>query len=255
MEQTKTTCNKSIQKRIASNQSVSDVIWNSNLFIKKRSDRIFVLGIRSYLLEKAINEYQAAPQNEDVINTIRKIIIPELQATDTQDVDRDFTKWFRKYFKDENEFGAELRIFLYKSKISERKTLGDISLWCVIISIMYELFYEDCSKNAGKVSIDLAMNALNLLDDRISRKAHETVGYWTAKLDEMRRNHENIKVRTDKKEKRKVQLRQWMKTMKPKALRIKAQDEFDVSERTVLNWLKEIRDEETAILRNKDVIA
>jgi hypothetical protein len=83
-------------------------------------------------------------------------------------------------------------------------------------------------------------------------KSHEALGYWTCKLEEMKRGKQNVKSRTDKKEKCKAKLKEWMKTMSKKECRLKAQKEFDVTDRAVLNYLKEIKDEETAFLRNNN---
>lgn len=86
-------------------------------------------------------------------------------------------------------------------------------------------------------------------------KAHEVLGYWQPKAKQGKTNKENVKTRTTKKEERKDKIKEWMKTMKPKDCRLYAQKEFQVSERTILKYLQEIRDEETAIMRTKDVTA
>jgi predicted solute-binding protein len=67
----------------------------------------------------------------------------------------------------------------------------------------------------------------------------------------MKQNKDNVKQRTTTKEKRKAELKEWMKIMKIKDCRLRAQKEFDVTERTVLKYLQEIRDEKTAIMRKK----
>jgi len=80
----------------------------------------------------------------------------------------------------------------------------------------------------------------------------EALGYWTAKLEMMKQNKNNVSRRTTTKEKRKTELKEWMKTMKAKEYRLKAMQKWDVSERTILNYEQEINGERTAILRKKD---
>lgn len=94
-----------------------------------------------------------------------------------------------------------------------------------------------------------------LIERQLSGMAHEAIGYWKAKLEEKKRGQNNVKKRTDKKEEHKAQLKEMMKTMKRKECRIKAQQAFGVTDRTVLNYLKEIEEEKTAFLRKKGDIA
>ena len=81
---------------------------------------------------------------------------------------------------------------------------------------------------------------LKPLEDMVKRKLYEAIGYWTAKLEIMKQNQKNVKKRTTKKEDRKTELKEWMKSMKPNEYRLKAMQKWDVSERTVLNYLKEM---------------
>jgi hypothetical protein len=94
-----------------------------------------------------------------------------------------------------------------------------------------------------------------LIAERVAfQNAHEALGYWTAKLEEMKRNKKSVKKRTDTKEDYKAKLKEMLKTMSKKECRIEAQAKFKVTDRTILNYLKEIKEEKTAILRkNKDI--
>jgi len=80
----------------------------------------------------------------------------------------------------------------------------------------------------------------------LMQKGYEAIGYWTAKLEEKMRNYGNIKKRIQDKEKRKNELREWIKTMKPAERHLKAMDKWKVSERTILKDEQEIREESKA---------
>lgn len=90
---------------------------------------------------------------------------------------------------------------------------------------------------------------------RVIEKSNNALGYKKAELINKKRHRKNLDITTTRKQERINQLKEWMKTMKPKEYRRKAQDEWDLSERQVLNYIKEIREEEkTAILRkNNDI--
>jgi len=131
-----------------------------------------------------------------------------------------------------------------KCNVRERQSLMVLKTVCVALGM---------SADERRKMTDKEKYGFVLLEGRLRSKSNEAIGYWTAKLEMMKQNKNNVKVRTTKKQKRKDLLRQWLKAMKTKELCLRAQKEFDVSERTILKYLQEIRDEETAILRNKDV--
>ena len=106
--------------------------------------------------------------------------------------------------------------------------------------------YDEFSKDEKQQFIH-SNHALNM-------KAHEAIGYWTAKLEIKKKNKNNVGTRTKTKESRKAELQEWMKTMKPKEYRLKAQEKWNVSERTVWNYEQEMKDEKTSILRKNDDI-
>jgi len=87
-------------------------------------------------------------------------------------------------------------------------------------------------------------------------KAQQAIGYWSGKLKEKKSGRENAMVRTTKKEQSKDKIKTWIaEGMKTAAVRLKAQKEFEVTDRTVLNWLKEIKEEKAPVLRKKDGVA
>ncbi len=137
-----------------------------------------------------------------------------------------------------DEFG-NLRL----ENIHDQRSLNMFLRHCLTL-----LFFNE---NSGVKMTDDEKREYNILEYLITGRAWETLGYWTAKLEIMKQNKDNVKQRTTTKEKRKAELKEWMKIMKIKDCRLRAQKEFDVTERTVLKYLQEIRDEKTAIMRKK----
>lgn len=98
-----------------------------------------------------------------------------------------------------------------------------------------------------------------ILEHFISARTRETIGYWTGRMPFVIQMKENVKSRTDDKEERKAILKEWMndKKMTPKERHIKAMQEWDITERTVLLYEQEIRrgnEEEKWIVINEEPI-
>ncbi len=129
----------------------------------------------------------------------------------------------------------------------ERKSLETFLICCLNIDYLYSPEIFDKATNREK-------SLIIMIDDVLVKTSLEALGYWTAKLEEMKRNKKSVKKRTDTKEDYKAKLKEMLKTMSKKECRIEAQAKFKVTDRTILNYLKEIKEEKTAILRkNKDI--
>ena len=144
------------------------------------------------------------------------------------------------YFTDNYSFND---VFIFADSIADKgfydrdfETLIDLTSCCWKIAHKKEIHPEDT------ISFFMADWLATKLTDR-------AIGYWTRKLEEMDRAKKNVQKRTKTKEAHKTKLKEWMKSMKPKEYRRKAQEEFDVTERTILNYIKEIEQEKTAFLR------
>lgn len=128
-----------------------------------------------------------------------------------------------------------------KCKITERECLEPLMFCCFNLSNQYLAKKKKQNKDKEKFT-ELA--------DILRSKSCEAIGYHTAQLKGKKQGLKNVAKRIETKKSNKAQLKEMMKTMKPKEYRLKAQQTFGVTERTVLNWLKEIREEKTPILRN-----
>lgn len=70
-------------------------------------------------------------------------------------------------------------------KIHNRASLEELSICCLIISDLYSSSIDLDTKDADKY-----ITTVNPLADSIIGKSHEAIGYWTAKLEEKKRNME-----------------------------------------------------------------
>lgn len=77
----------------------------------------------------------------------------------------------------------------------------------------------------------------------ITVTSYETIGYWTKALEEKKKGKDKVRSRTVKKEERKIEMKEWMKTMKIKDCRIMAMQKWGVTERTILLYEQELKDE------------
>lgn len=96
------------------------------------------------------------------------------------------------------------------------------------------------------------------IDDDIRSLSCEAIGYWTAKLERAITNQTNVSKRTNEKETNKKILKDWLSKIidlkdkkEVKALRLRAMDKFGKTERTILKWMQEIKEEST-LMRKKD---
>jgi len=83
----------------------------------------------------------------------------------------------------------------------------------------------------------------------LTMKAHEAIGYWTAKLETKKTNKKNVQTRTILKKARKATLKKWLETMTPDECRLKA-PELGIKDRTYLSYIQELNEEKNEMIRN-----
>lgn len=132
---------------------------------------------------------------------------------------------------------------LKTTKIPERQSLTALCQCCTLLGLQYMIKRDDVQKKD--------MRQFARIEHDLRDVSCEALGYWSAKLEMMKQNKNNVKMRTTKKDDRKTELKEWMKTMKAKEYRLKAMQKWDVTERTVLHYEQEIRGEKTPIMRKK----
>ena len=199
---------------------------------------------------KAIQEYGDISSDLEIIEENIKYINDLVKSSKVNQINTKKTenKLYRaivgeKEFTAKNIFDSVVNNYR-EANICESQSLTILANCCSLLPMLER---DEIGMTAKDVLLSKKLEKLVLM------KSAEALGYWTAKLEIMKQNKSNVEIRTSKKESRKAELKEWLTTMKPKECRRKAQQKWDVSERTVLKWLQEIRDEETSIMRKKDV--
>jgi hypothetical protein len=236
--------------------------WKAmQLIVLGNKARLCILSIKKYLTfpdtSKATIDLAALFKNmlEDIQKFPQEIGLSEMEAAEYEfsiellgNEDASFAIVAQKYSKQDDTDLKDLCDMTSKNidkiKIHERQSLAILSQACYLLGLRYIVEINTCEKED--------MRRFALLEHHLRDSTCEAIGYWSAKLKTMQQNQKNVRKRTTTKDNHKVQIVEWMKTMKPKDVRLLAQEKLDVTERTVLKYMQEIRDEQTAFVRNKD---
>ncbi len=212
----------------------------SDLIAELETRSLMVLFCRLNLLQISINEYE------------NKIIAPG--ALDhillTQN----------KFLKEYSDMRDKNRKVLDIGSDSGREKL--FTILGMLRRIKFDIYKKESFDNLLYALSLLTMNIyknvtpdylliLTKTENIIREITCEAIGYWTAKFEISMQNKNNVKVRTTKKIERRARLKEWINSIDIKDLRIRAQNEFQCTDRTILNDLQKIRDEETRIMRKK----
>lgn len=225
----------------------------------ERRDRIlsslitlFVLVERIRSIKKALNQYGILPYFDDHVKHVSFRLQECLKSAKDKaiikNVKEDYFRLCKMYPEKNHE---EIKTYisqLCRIKIQDKNIFDYLFNCCHYIMCLHGI--NDSAKTKDSIKTYEECERVLLMT------GYEAVGYWTAKLEDMKQGKKNAMKRTDKKEARKAELRKWIAAgMKPAEYRLKAQQEFEVTDRTVLNWLKEIKDEKTSVLRKNNGIA
>lgn len=246
------------------------------VFLKyKPIDSYFKFAILAYRLQQcihALNEYSNIPTQNDASTFVIKELseseaeknlkallsgktLPQSKREDDniKELIRDCTnalysleEILKSMDKSERNHVNSIHRYVFnniiqKSDISDEQSLQSLCDACCLFSLPQH--------NPGKKISDNDIKEVMNIEQLLITKVGEALGYWTVKLAAKKRGKNSVKKRTDIKEEYKSKLKEMMKTMKPQEYRLKAQQVFGVTDRTVLNWHKEIKEEKTAILR------
>lgn len=264
---------KSINKKKKDIDGKPDVLALVDLerFLRWKATQLTLLGYKLYACTETLKKYISFPNAKEVLKDVTEYYASLIKLIENfpQDtgLSEEEAKEFIFYLSPTNDDKIPVTIVAEKKaighkvgigiqeqlnrieeilktiKIRERQSLTDLSQSCIMLGSHYLI-----EKNIQKKD----MRQFARLEHDLRDTSCEALGYWTAKLEIMKQNKDNVKTRTNKKEERKAELKEWMKTMKPKQYRLKAMQKWEVSERTVLNYIQEIEDEKTAIMRKKD---
>lgn len=234
-----------LKKRVKDASQTNDKVENKNDFnihytVTDTSDKLFLNLLIDRLQEciKAQSEYNDIRTNEQfLVDGDREIRCGKKFAKSSDAISRT-----------EFDIATDTLVMLTAdaySNITDKQSLSVLLFCCKLINFI-DVFNLDFQATTGDV-IKYHINKCFTMN-----KAHEVLGYWQPKAKQGKTNFENVKTRTTKKETRKDEIKEWLKTMTSKDLRLEAQRKFGITERTILNYLQEIRDEKTAIMRIKD---
>ena len=210
-------------------------VANLDSLLKWKALQLIVLGHKIFVCMFALKEYSNFPSDLAVYRHIYESSKTNQENTVTLIA----TKCADLNINTLQECFNYVEENIKKSKIYERQSLEFLNLSCWILGV--HSYEKDIQEKDMIKFVHLEQILRNI--------SCEAIGYWTAKLEEMKHGKNNAHKRTEKKEERKTKLREWMRTMKPKDYRLRAQKEFDITERTVLNWIQEIRSEKPPVLR------
>lgn len=197
----------------------------------------------------ALQEYDSFPTQSQMIDSISDTLNKGIQKGSHEiifPIKKHDWSFMEKYQIAQEVFDSVFRD-LGNENIHEKQSLELCLKYCVALFVL-------CDEGRFKMTDD-EKGKFNILEHLVIGKSNEVIGYWTAKLEMMKQNKNNVKIRTTKKDDRKTELKEWMKTMKAREYRLKAQQKWGVSERTVLHYEQEIRGEKTPIMRKKADIA
>ena len=161
--------------------------------LEKRMESLIELGCRLIMSAKALGEYGDMPLDEnarDVLCALKN----ETATNDYQRINQEhFDQWNnqeridlftrnRKNLKMASEDEQQNLAFDYD--IHKSSSLQDLSFMCFVLSLWYALLYDAIKvKKDGMADKDddEAITVLFMVDDKISKRSHEAIGYWSAK--------------------------------------------------------------------------
>ena len=254
------------------NNMDTDVLTPDDLarFLRWKATQLTILGHKLEYCIEALKKYIFLPNSKEVLSNItenynflmdslkkfrqdtelseeeEKEYIFCLEATND---DKSPVALVARYKTTEHEVCIQdhlnrIEEILKTTKITERQSLTALCQCCIILGLQYWFKKDDVQKKD--------MRQFARIEHKLRDVSCEALGYWTAKLEMMKQNKKNVKIKTTRKDERKTELKEWMKTMKAKEYRVKAMQKWGVTERTVLVYEQEIRGEKTPILRKKD---
>jgi hypothetical protein len=153
---------------------------NGPRFLLLKSKLVLDLSVRLYTCEQALRSYDDIP---DIIEGTDYSMIVSDAAKDC----KTFEPTTNDKIDDKASRNDAMKTLKKGQlcKIHDKGSLRELSICCVILGD----FYSSASDLDTRV-IDKYITTVNRLCDAIIGKSHEAIGYWTAKLEEKKRNME-----------------------------------------------------------------
>lgn len=174
--------------------------WNKPSMLKKRMECLIELGCRLIMSAKALGQYDNMPLDQDARNMLCTLKTENTTNDHQSKHQEHFDQWTnqeridlftrnRKVLNMANENDQQNIAFDFD--IHKSESLQDLGFTCFILSSQYALLYDKIKvKKDGMADKDdnEAITVLFMVDDEISRRSREAIGYWTAKLEHKKRS-------------------------------------------------------------------
>jgi hypothetical protein len=210
--------------------------------------------IYNYVLIKLFPHfpYHNFPAGEEDIERIEDLlrehnyIEKENEGIKLTELSEETYLWIIDFLKNYERYLGEL-------DISDPESFTKMSDYCtamylsnIIVVKANELTKKNHSINLDRLTSEGSVVYNSEMDYQLMSKAHQLIGYWTAKMEEKKRNLKSVSVKTQKKLENKEVLKKILSEHNFQSTRdviIKAMSRIDRGERTVKNLIKEITKE------------
>ncbi len=156
--------------------------------------RLVELGCRLIMSAKAFGENSDMPLDENAMDVLRALKT-ETTANDYQFKHQEHFDRFtnreridlftrnRKIIHEITNKDEQQNVPDFDYDIHKPGSLQDLGFTCFVLSLWYSLLYDEAKvkKDGMDDKDDEAITALFVVDDEISRRSRETIGYWSAR--------------------------------------------------------------------------
>jgi hypothetical protein len=140
-----------------------------------RSQHLFALGFRLALCYGSLQSYNDMP---DTIET--NSILHDLGTVSKNELANNTNSAFELLNIKSDKECADIVLEALECKIYEQKSFRTLVYACFALSCLYDSLYPAIQEDE--------MDTFCRAEDILTRRSHEAIGYWTAKLEEKRRN-------------------------------------------------------------------
>jgi hypothetical protein len=174
--------------------------WNRPSMLEKRMECLIELGCRLIMSAKALGKYSDMPLDQDA----RDMLCTLKTETTTNDYQSKHQEHFDQWTNQEriDLFTRNRKVLNMANEDDKQNIASDFDIHkpgslqnlgfvCFTLSLWYSLLYDEIKvKKDGMADKDdnEEITFLFMLDDDISRRSREAIGYWTARLEPMKIN-------------------------------------------------------------------
>lgn len=161
--------------------------WNISSWLSWRMVKLMGLGCRLSMAYKSLDTQKEIPHDEaaldELYNNIQDAVknLPPENSNQDQDQDQRFFARFKDYvISNEDELMGALD-YVRDCDIKEQESLQELGMWCFILAYLYNDCQAEVKKNGTNDQDDEATTTLLKIDEGITEKSYEALGYWSRK--------------------------------------------------------------------------